>query len=111
MSVTYPFIRRYRKSDHTNSSHIRDALQSTYIENVKSDSCLNLSHQLTDIQSNLLDEVKDKETFPSFQKSGFGKTCLEQHLITVVYDNLPVKRKHYPISPAIQQLLYSQLVC
>lgn len=88
------------KSPDTNFLHICDALEFTYKEKVKSDTCLNLAHQLTHIPLNLLQ--KAKETFPSFGKPGLGKTHLEQPLITVFHDNLSGKQKHYLVSPAIQ---------
>lgn len=66
-----------------------------------------LPRSLTDIQQSLLEKVI--ATFSSFEELGLGKTRVEQHVITVTEDNLPVKQKHYPISPTIQQLVYSEL--
>uniref|UniRef100_A0A1B0GD19 DUF7041 domain-containing protein n=1 Tax=Glossina morsitans morsitans TaxID=37546 RepID=A0A1B0GD19_GLOMM len=38
-----------------------------------------------------------------------GKTQLEEHEIIVTEENLPIKQKHYPISPTILKLVYDEL--
>lgn len=53
-----------------------------------------------------LDEVISM--FPSFEVRGLGKTLLEEHSIDTA-EAEPVKQRHYPVSPAVQQLMYSEL--
>lgn len=42
--------------------------------------------------------------FPSSEKLGLGKTSLETHTIDTG-EHLPIKSRHYPVSPAIQSLI------
>ncbi|XP_055918604.1 uncharacterized protein K02A2.6-like [Eupeodes corollae] len=46
--------------------------------------------------------------FPSFTTKGLGKTNLVEHFIDTG-DATPIKQRHYPISPAIQALVYEEL--
>jgi len=64
-------------------------------------------HQLTPEQHSKLQQVID--TYPSCLEKGLGKTSLEQHIIEVT--NLPIKQRHYKISPAKQKLVYAELDC
>lgn len=64
-------------------------------------------HELTPDQTRRLEAVKS--VFPSFAKRGLGKTTLEQHTIQVTDEDTPIKQRHYPVSPAIQKLLYDEL--
>lgn len=41
----------------------------------------------------------------TFTTKGLGKTTLELHTI----DDPPAKDRHYPVSPAVQKLLYAEL--
>lgn len=66
-----------------------------------------MQHTLTQEQSVALERIKAQ--FPSFAVLGLGKTDLEEHIIEVVNENLPIKQRHYPISPAIQKLVYQEL--
>lgn len=52
---------------------------------------------------------KAKQLFPAFATRGLGKTCLEEHVIEVDDEQMPIKQRHYPISPAIQKLLFDEL--
>jgi len=63
-------------------------------------------HNLTPQQQLLLNEVID--SFPSFHVLGLGKTNLLEHEIDVG-NSQPIKQRHYPVSPAIQQLLYDEI--
>lgn len=63
-------------------------------------------HILTPEQHIRIQKVID--TLPSFSKLGLGKTQLLQHHIDVG-EATPVKQRHYPVSPAIQQEMYSEL--
>uniref|UniRef100_A0A1I8PPQ6 Chitin synthase n=1 Tax=Stomoxys calcitrans TaxID=35570 RepID=A0A1I8PPQ6_STOCA len=40
---------------------------------------------------------------------GLGRTSLEQHVIIVTDEDIPVKQRHYPVSPVIQKLLFDEL--
>ncbi|XP_036346079.1 uncharacterized protein LOC118755347, partial [Rhagoletis pomonella] len=64
-------------------------------------------HDLTHDQSVALERVKAQ--YPSFAVLGLGKTDIEEHIIEVTNENLPVKQRHYRISPAIQKLIYAEL--
>lgn len=66
-----------------------------------------VQHELTHEQTVSLDRVKAQ--FPSFAVLGLGKTDVEEHVIEVTDENLPVKQRFYPISPAIQKLIYAEL--
>lgn len=46
--------------------------------------------------------------FPSYAKLGLGRTTLEEHEIDTG-DAKPIKQRHYPVSPAVQKLLYEEL--
>jgi len=63
-------------------------------------------HQLTPEQHSKLQQVID--TYPSCLEKGLGKTNLEQHIIEVTNEDLPIKQRHYPISPAKQKLVYAE---
>ncbi|XP_061396726.1 uncharacterized protein LOC133332344 [Musca vetustissima] len=64
------------------------------------------SHSLSEEQRVRLQIVKDK--FPCFTKYGLGKTKAEVHSIDT-RDATPVKDRHYPVSPAVQKLMYAEL--
>lgn len=64
-------------------------------------------HLLTDLQRQRMNEVKQQ--FPSFAVLGLGRTSLEQHVIEVNKEDVPIKQRHYPVSPAIQELLFAEL--
>jgi len=64
------------------------------------------SHILTDGQRIQLKAVIDK--FPSFAVSGLGKTSLKSHSIDVG-EARPVKQRHFPVSPAVEKLLYEEV--
>ncbi|XP_033237657.1 uncharacterized protein [Drosophila pseudoobscura] len=46
--------------------------------------------------------------FPSFSVSGLGKTALLSHSIDVG-DAKAVKQRHFPVSPAVEKLLYAEI--
>jgi len=64
-------------------------------------------HQLTPEQHCKLQQVID--TYPFCLEKGLGKTSLEQHIVEVTNEDLPIKQRHYPISPAKQKLVYAEL--
>jgi len=64
------------------------------------------SHELSDEQNSLLEKVVPK--FPSFAVSGLGKTTLISHSIDIG-DGKPVKQRRFPVSPAIEKLLYAEI--
>lgn len=52
---------------------------------------------------------KAKLIFLSFAVQGLGRTSVEEHIIEVLNEDIPIKQRHYPVSPAIQELLYKEL--
>ena len=63
-------------------------------------------HILNDEQQAKLDLAIDK--FKCFSKHCLGKTHLEVHSIDTG-DSVPIKQKHYPVSPPVQELMYAEL--
>jgi len=63
-------------------------------------------HELSDERSSVLEKVVAK--FPSFAVSGLGKTTLISHSIDTG-DAKPVKQRHFPVSSAIEKLLYAEI--
>ncbi|XP_055840052.1 uncharacterized protein LOC129907729 [Episyrphus balteatus] len=64
------------------------------------------AHVLTEQQSKRLQDAIS--LFPSSAVQGLGKTTLEVHTIDTGNAE-PIKQRHYPISPAVQKLLYEEL--
>lgn len=54
----------------------------------------------------MLDQIITE--FPSFVSKELGETSLETHNIDTG-DAVPVKERHYPVSPAFQKLMYEEL--
>lgn len=46
--------------------------------------------------------------FPDFQKEGLGRTSLIQHEIDVG-EAKPIKQRFYPVSPAVEKLMYDEI--
>lgn len=46
--------------------------------------------------------------FPNFEKQGLGRTSLITHNIDVG-DASPIKQRHYPVSPAIEKLMFKEI--
>lgn len=66
-----------------------------------------LEHRLlTDVQQLKLKNIID--SFPSFAKEGLGRTNIISHVINVG-DATPIKQRHFPVSPAIEKLIYAEL--
>lgn len=63
-------------------------------------------HQLSLNDQQKLDHVIN--LFPSCELEGLGKTELIRHKIDVG-ESRPIKQRHYPVSPAIQELMYAEL--
>lgn len=63
-------------------------------------------HILSDDELALLE--KAKESFLDSDKHGLGKTNLEEHVIDTG-DAVPIKQRHYPVSPAVENLIYQEL--
>ncbi|XP_037929486.1 uncharacterized protein LOC119663972 [Teleopsis dalmanni] len=68
---------------------------------------LTKQHPLNTSQQTKLEQVIKE--FPSFSELGLGSTSVESHKIEVTNEQLPMKQRHYPISPAIQKLMYDEL--
>lgn len=49
-----------------------------------------------------------KALFPNFEKHGLGRTSLIKHEIDVS-DAKPIKQRFYPVSPAVEQLMYQEI--
>lgn len=65
-------------------------------------------HNLTDEQQSKLKVAISM--FPSYAKSGLGRTSLEEHVIEV--DNAAqIKQRNYHVSPAIQKIIDTELQC
>ena len=64
-------------------------------------------HVLSESQLKRLEEVKRQ--FKTFEVHGLGRTHLEMHTIQLVEGAQPVKDKHYPISPAVQEIVYKEI--
>ncbi|KAH8367496.1 hypothetical protein KR084_005244, partial [Drosophila pseudotakahashii] len=65
------------------------------------------SHELNAEQRQQLDEVR--KSFLSFEEHGLGRTEKMKHAIELVPGATPVKDRHYPVSPAVQQLIYQEI--
>ncbi|XP_055838190.1 uncharacterized protein K02A2.6-like [Episyrphus balteatus] len=77
------------------------------ISSIDLDSCRDSNaHELSPDQTSKLQSVIG--LFPSAAKFGLGKTKLEEHTINTG-DAEPVKQRHYPVSPAVQALMYDEL--
>lgn len=63
-------------------------------------------HKLSDPQRKRLDGIIAR--FPSYSTQGLGRTKSEVHTIDTG-DATPVKSRHYPVSPAVQKLMYAEL--
>lgn len=63
-------------------------------------------HDLDCEQRNELENIC--KNFPSFTFEGLGKTSLHTHHIDTG-DKLPIKQRHYPISPAVQKLVDAEI--
>jgi len=50
-----------------------------------------------------------KAKFLAFEKVGLGKTHVEKHKIELVAGAQPVKDRHYPLSPAMQQVVWDEV--
>lgn len=66
----------------------------------------NNHHVLNQKQKLMLEEIK--LMFPSSATEGLGETKLLTHSIDTGFAQ-PIKQRHYPISPAIQSLMYVEL--
>lgn len=63
-------------------------------------------YPLSDIEIQQLFTIKN--LFPSFEKQGLGRTNLIQHKIDVGSSE-PVKQRYYPVSPAVEKLMYQEI--
>ena len=50
-----------------------------------------------------------KRNFLSFEEKGLGKTSVTKHSIQLIKGAEPVKERFYPISPAVQELLFTEV--
>lgn len=67
------------------------------------------------LKPHLLDSEQQEELnkviglFRTFESNGLGITHLEKHNIKLVDGAVPVKDRHYPMSPAVQEITYSEV--
>ena len=64
-------------------------------------------HSLSSTEADRLRSVI--ESFPSFSKEGLGKTHLLSHSIDVIPSKSSTKQRFYPVSPAIEKLLFEEI--
>ena len=64
-------------------------------------------HVLSAPQQAKLEEVIQQ--FASFESNGLGRTHLETHKIELIEGAVPVKDRHYPISPAVQEIVFKEI--
>ncbi|KAL7723691.1 hypothetical protein ACLKA6_014925 [Drosophila palustris] len=64
-------------------------------------------HILDAARQEKLEEIKSQ--FRSYEREGLGKTYLDQHTIQLVDGSVPVKERFYPVSPAVQKLLFAEV--
>lgn len=64
-------------------------------------------HILTEQQQQQLHRTIEK--FDTFEKKGLGRTTLGKHTIKLVENTVPVKDRYYPISPAVQSIVYEEI--
>lgn len=63
-------------------------------------------YSLNESQRNQLDTVIS--LFPNFERQGLGRTNLICHKI-YVGNSTPIKQRHYPVSPAIEKLMFKEI--
>lgn len=63
-------------------------------------------HSLNVSQARNLNTIR--ELFPSCEAEGLGRTSLISHHIDVGSTS-PIKQRHYPVSPAVQRIMYDEL--
>lgn len=64
-------------------------------------------HDLTTEQRKELNRVKAK--FKTYEEYGLGRTSLEEHKIDLIEGSTPIKDRYYPVSPAVQELMYAEI--
>lgn len=67
----------------------------------------NTEHVLTNDMRMRLNQVKS--IFKSYEEHGLGRTHLEKHKIDLIEGAQPVKERYYPVSPAVQNLIYTEV--
>lgn len=65
------------------------------------------SHNLSPEEEEQLEAIKSR--FKTFEKNGLGKTNLELHQIQLIEGAEPIKERQYPVSPAVQELMYKEI--
>lgn len=73
----------------------------------ESNNCKSKMHELSPEQKKELEEVV--KLFPTFEEKGLGCTTLEKHAIKLREGATPIKEKHYPLSPAVQDIVYKEI--
>lgn len=65
------------------------------------------NHILSKEQRKKLEKVKGE--FRTYEKHGLGRTKLEEHKIELLENTSPIKERYYPVSPAVQGLMYDEI--
>lgn len=63
--------------------------------------------ELSKEQQKELERVKS--LFYTYEENGLGRTNLEKHQIDLIEGTMPVKERYYPVSPAVQELIYAEI--
>lgn len=64
-------------------------------------------HDLNEKQQIKLNEVV--QNFPVFKERDLGCTKIEKHSIKLIEGATPAKNRHYPLSPAVQEIVYEEV--
>ncbi|XP_043071287.1 uncharacterized protein LOC122322577 [Drosophila grimshawi] len=63
--------------------------------------------ELDEEQKSRLETVKAE--FLSFENAGLGKTTAQTHKIELIEGAIPVKDRHYPLSPAMEEVVWGEV--
>lgn len=85
-------------------------IQINFVSEITSDTekpeCVDKFHDMSTSDRKILCDVITQ--FPSFVKNGLGRTNILCHDIDVG-GHLPIKQRHYPVSPAVQKEMYDEI--
>ncbi|KAH8328917.1 hypothetical protein KR067_006553, partial [Drosophila pandora] len=64
-------------------------------------------HELGEEKTKQLNKIKN--SFLNFEENGLGRTEVMKHSIELTEGATPIKDRHYPVSPAVQTLIYQEI--
>lgn len=64
-------------------------------------------HKLTPERKEQLSRVISG--FRTYEQHGLGRTGVDKHKIELVQGSTPIKERSYPVSPAVQKLIYAEV--